>query len=102
MGVQMPLFALLLFSFGALAFAQEIPRSQPPLWTAKPDVAAFEKIENGKLAASSQSIDRLTAAKGPRTLENTLRVYDDAVQLLNSANYFASLMQHAHPPPAFR
>jgi Zn-dependent oligopeptidase len=103
----MPLFALLLYSFGAPFFiasasAQEIPKSQPPVWNAKPDVAAFEKIEDGRLAAASQSIDRLTAVKGPRTIDNTLRAYDDAVQLLNSANYFASLMQQVHPDAAFR
>jgi thimet oligopeptidase len=88
--------------FAALVSAQEIPKSQPPLWTGKPDVAAFEKIEDGKLAAAQKSIDRLTAVKGPRTIENTLRPYDDAIQLLNSANYFASLMQQVHPEAMYR
>jgi thimet oligopeptidase len=94
------LFVLLFI--GAFASAQEIPKSQPPLWSGKPDVAAFEKIEDGRLAAAQQSIDRLLAVKGPRTIENTLRPYDDALQLLDSASYFAGLMQQVHPDAAFR
>ena len=96
----MLLFVLLLF--GAFASAQEIPKSQPPLWSGKPDVAAFEKIEESRLAAAQQTIGRLVAVKGPRTIENTLRPYDDALQLLDSASYFAGLMQQVHPDAAFR
>jgi len=95
-------FALLLLCLGASAWTQEIPKSQPPLWSAKPDVAVFEKIEEGRLVAAQQSIDRLTAVKGGHTIENTLRPYDDALQLLDSANYFAGLMQQVHPDAMFR
>lgn len=94
--------ALLLFAFGAFASAQEIPKSQPPLWSGKPDAAAFEKIEDARLAAARQFIDRLVAVKGPRTIENTLRPYDEALQSLDSASYFAGLMQQVHPDAAFR
>ena len=97
-------FPVLLFCFGAFLTisAQEIPKSQPPLWNAKPDVAAFEKTGNEKIAASAQSIDKITAVKGPHTIENTLRPYDDAQQLLNSASYFAGLMQQVHPDAMYR
>ena len=54
------------------AGAQEMPASQPPLWAAKPDVAAFEKIEAGHLAEAQRHIERMLAAKAPRTVENTL------------------------------
>ncbi len=90
------------FSFAALAAAQEIPKSQPPIWSAKPNVAAFERIEDTRLAAAQQSIDRLAAVRGPHTIENTLRPYDDAIQSLDSANYFASLMQQVHPDKGYR
>jgi len=93
---------LLTLCCAAAAAAQEIPKSQPPLWSAKPDIAAFEKIEDGKLTAAQQSIDRLTAVKGTHTIDNTLRPYDDAIQFLNSANYFAGLMLQVHPDKGFR
>jgi thimet oligopeptidase len=93
-------FALLLI--GAFASAQEIPKSQPPLWGAKPDVAAFEKIEDSRLAAAQQTIDRLIAVKAPRTIDNTLRPYDEALQSIDSASYFAGLMQQVHPDAIFR
>ena len=93
---------LALLFLGAFASAQEIPKYQRPLWSAKPDAAAFEKIEDARLAAAQQSINRITAVKGPRTIENTLRPYDDALQSLDSASYFAGLMQQVHPDATFR
>ncbi|HTX38813.1 MAG TPA: M3 family metallopeptidase [Bryobacteraceae bacterium] len=86
---------------GTLA-AQPMPASQPPLWSAHPDVAAFEKLENQRLAAAQQSIGRIAAVHGPRTIENTLAPYDEATRQLDSANYFAGLMQQVHPDRAFR
>jgi thimet oligopeptidase len=82
--------------------AQMLLASQPPLWAAKPDAAAFEKIENEKLAGAQASLDKLVAIKGTRTIENTLAPFDDAVRQINAAVYFASLMQQVHPESAFR
>ncbi len=83
------------------AGAQDL-KSQPPLWAAKPDVAAFEKMENDHLAATQRAIDEIVAVKGPKTIENTLVPYDRAVRQLNAASYFSSLMQQVHPEAAFR
>src|ERR1700723_1604084 len=52
------------------ASAQEMPKDQPPIWSAKPDVAAFE---------------------------NTLAYYDEATRQLNAAIYFSTLIQQVHP-----
>jgi len=93
---------LSLVSLSLLATAQEMPKSQPPLWAAKPDAAAFEKIENDKLAGAQKSIDALVAVKGKRTIDNTLAPFDDAVRQINSEVYFSSLMQQVHPDSAFR
>jgi thimet oligopeptidase len=65
-------------------------------------VAAFEKIENDRLAAGRQAIDTLIAVKGLRTIENTLVPYDEAVRQNNSAGYFAGLMEQVHPDAGFR
>ena len=85
----------------AVCFAQT-PASQPTLWASNPDAAAFEKIENNYLVVAQKDVDQVAAAKGSRTIANTLAVYDDAVRNLNSAGYFAGLMQQVHPDAAFR
>src|SRR5208282_1974465 len=94
------LIALLLLA--STVTAQELPKSQPPLWAAKPDVAAFESMENDRLAAAQRAIDEIVAVKGPRTIDNTLAPYDEATRQLNAAAYFSSLMQQVHPDAAFR
>ena len=86
----------------ASASAQEAPSSQPPLWSSKPDVTAFEKLENDRLAAAQRSIDEITAVTGARTIQNTLVPYDEAIRQINAATYFASLMLEVHPDAAFR
>ena len=88
--------------FAISVAAQTMPASQPPIWSTKPDVAAFEKIENDRLAAAQHSIDAIVALKESKTIENTLVPYDEAVRQLNAANYFAGLMQEVHPDETFR
>ncbi len=86
----------------AVVSAQTVTISQPTLWASKPDVAAFEKIENDRLAAGQKSIDTLLAAKGTHTVENTLAPLDEAFHQINSAAYFAGLMEQVHPDATFR
>src|SRR5579864_4251781 len=103
MPIAMRLTSLLLLSFFAIAAAaQDWSKMQPPLWSTKPDVTAFEKIENDRLAAAQQAIDRILAVKEARTVDNTLAPFDEANRQLNGANYFASLMQQVHPDAKFR
>jgi thimet oligopeptidase len=100
----MPILRLALIPalLAAAAGAQEMPKSQPPLWAAKPDIAAFEKTEATHLAEAQRHIDTLLAVKGLRTAENTLRPFDAALEQINAANYFATLMQQVHPDAKFR
>ena len=93
------LAGLLLLSVAC--FAQP-PASQPTLWAAKPDTAAFEKTENGYLATAQKDIDQIAAIKNGNSIDNTLVPYDDAVRNLGSAGYFAGLMQQVHPDADFR
>lgn len=88
--------------FVPATFAQQMPSSQPPVWSTKPDIAAFNKMEEARLAAAQTAIDQMVAVKGPRTIENTLVPYDEAVRQLNSAGYLSGLMQQVHPESAFR
>src|SRR5664279_202821 len=85
-----------------MAGAQGLPPTQPPLWSSRPDVAAFEKIESRRLDAAQRSIDKILAVKGPKTVDNTLANYDEAIKEINSAYYFSSLMEAVHPDAGFR
>ena len=82
--------------------AQEPPKSQPPIWSAKPDVAAFEAAENDRLASVQRAVEQVVAVKGARTVENTLAPFDEATRQLNAAYYLASTMEQVHPEAAFR
>src|SRR6266436_6048295 len=82
--------------------AQSGPSSQPTVWATKPDAAAFERIVNDRLTEGQKSIDQIVAVKGPRTIENTLVPYDEAIRQINIGNYLASMMFQVHPDAAFR
>jgi len=96
------LIVFLPFLLSALVTGQRVSISQPTVWVAKPDVAAFEKMENDRLSAAQASIDTLLTAKGARTIENTLAPFDEAVRQVNSAAYLAGLMEQVHPEATFR
>src|SRR2546427_7857192 len=81
--------------------AQSGPSSQPTVWATKPDAAAFETIVNDRLAESQKSIDQIVAVRGPRTIENTLVPYDEAIRQVNIGNYLAKKMFHVHSHSAF-
>ncbi len=82
--------------------AQDELKNQPTVWASKPDIAAFNKVENDRLATAQKSVDQLLAVQGARTIDNTLAPYDEAVRQLNTAIYFAGLLQLVHPDAAYR
>jgi len=85
----------------ANAQTSETPK-QAPLWASKPDIPAFEKMENERLAAAQRSIDQILAVQGPHTVRNTLAPYDEIVRQYNSAGYLSLVLQQVHPDEAFR
>jgi thimet oligopeptidase len=89
-------------SVATIAGAQDLSQGQAPVWSTKPDVAAFEKIENDRFDAAQRAIDRIVAVKGPKSIENTLSNYDEAIRQINAALYFSSLMEAVHPDASFR
>ncbi len=84
--------ALLLTAFAAnaLAIAAQSPAATiDPLhaWASGKDPVALESWVNQRLAEEQADIDKLLAVTGPRTVENTLRPFDDAQnQLALSGN----------------
>jgi thimet oligopeptidase len=85
-----------------IARAQELLTGQPPIWSTKPDIPAFEKMENDRLAAAQRAIDKIVANKGAKTVDNTVANFDEATRQLNAANAFSSLMEAVHPDVGYR
>jgi thimet oligopeptidase len=66
------------------------------------DAAGLENWVRGRLAWQQQQIDAILAVTGDKTLENTLRAYDNAVATLSAAGSLASLLDSVHPDKAVR
>ena len=96
------ILALCTFFAPKAARAQQVPYSQPTVWASNPNIAEWEKMENARLGAAQNSIDQLIAVKGPRTIENTLAPFDEAVRQLNAASYLAQIVEEVHPDATFR
>jgi thimet oligopeptidase len=79
--------------FGATKMAAQQPAADPlHAWVQGNDPAALESWINQRLDAEKADIDKLLAVTGPRTVENTLRPYDDAQNKLAVAGNNASLL----------
>jgi Zn-dependent oligopeptidase len=74
----------------------------PHFWDKPIDPAAFEQRVTDRLARAQAAIDQMLAVTGPRTVENTLVPYDDAVEQLDSAGNQSNLMQIVNPDAAIR
>jgi thimet oligopeptidase len=95
--------AALLLCSTIVAFAANAKApADAPFWAAKPAAAAFEKSMNERLARAQLTLDRMLGVKGKRTLENTLRPYDDILLELDAAGSQAGLMEEVHPDKAMR
>ncbi len=92
----------LIIGMTATAHAQQFPASQPSIWAQRPDAKAFESAENVRIDTARQLVAKLKNQRGSRTLSNTLAPFDEAMQQLNAALYFSTLMEAVHPEAAFR
>ena len=84
------------------------PSSRPaapadlPFWTGSPDAPAFTRIQDDRLRRAQEIVDRLVAAKGPRTIATTLQAYDTALRELDAAGAQSGLIEQVHPDAALR
>jgi thimet oligopeptidase len=80
--------ALVLSSFSAFAQGNSAQKVKPDAlheWTQGSDPAALEAWVSQRLDEEKADIDKLIAVTGPRTVENTLRPFDDAQNQLSIA-----------------
>ena len=82
--------------------AAEAPGSRPWNETGELDAQGMETWVRGRLELQHNLIEELLAVDSSRTLENTLRPYDDAVALLSATGSLASLLDSVYPDKAVR
>jgi len=85
----------------APAFAQT-GATNTPFWTGMKDAATFERAMDARLAHARGVLDRMLAVKGARTIDNTLRPYDDVLLELDAVGSQAQLVQSVHPVEGLR
>jgi thimet oligopeptidase len=66
------------------------------------DAATLDNWVQSRLASQRRQIEALLAVEGQKTLENTLRPYDDAVATLSATGSLASLLDSVYPDKAVR
>ncbi len=73
-----------------------------PGGTGSVDANSLEAWVEGGLGRHRAALDHLLVAEGPRTLENTLRAFDDAVAELSMVGSLTGLMHSVHTDKAVR
>jgi thimet oligopeptidase len=73
-----------------------------PFWSGITDAVSFERRADARLARARETLDRLLAVKGPRTIENTLRPLDDVLIELDAAGQESSLIEVVHADETMR
>ena len=78
------------------------PHPWNPDGSGKVSVDSLKAWVQARLARHQDAIDRLLTTHGPRTLENTLRPYDEAVAELAATGSQAALLDSVYPDKAVR
>ncbi|HZD47866.1 MAG TPA: M3 family metallopeptidase [Silvibacterium sp.] len=90
----------------ALSEADSAAANYPHPWNPDGSGAVSTQSLNewvkARLARHQESIDRLLAVQGPRTLENTLRPYDEAVAELAATGSQTALLDSVYPDKEVR
>jgi len=73
-----------------------------PFWTGMTDASAFERSMDARLAHARTLLGALLGAKGARSIDNTLRPYDEVLLELDAVSSQAQLVQSVHPDERMR
>ncbi len=73
-----------------------------PFWSGMPDSATFASTQDARLGRAQALIAEVKAVRGRRTIQNTLRPYDEALRHLANAARQAGLIANVHPDAAMR
>lgn len=96
------LAGVFLFIIGAVAFrATSDPTSCVVPRLDRLTVAEIDAYTDACIRRASSAVDSLLAKRGPRTVQNTLRPYDDILQNMAGSG-FLNVLRVAHPDTAIR
>ena len=95
------LACLLILMSATLQLTAQTPYG-PHVCNTPVDPSVFEKRINEQLDLAQKSVTQLLAVKAPRSIQNTLGPYDEAVQYLDTAGYQSGLMQIVNPDAGIR
>src|SRR5687768_1934494 len=84
----------------APAAAQSV--TQVPFTAGLSTPEAFRAAIEARLGRARGLLDGMMAVRGPRTIDNTLRTYDDMWGVLNEAGGIASVFTSNHPDEQMR
>jgi thimet oligopeptidase len=73
-----------------------------PFLTGITDAGSFQRASEARLARARETLDRLIAVKGSRTIDNTLKPFDDVLLELDAVGSQANLLQNVHPDDTMR
>ena len=91
-----------LLAMTAPAAHAAVIRDDVPFWSATPDSAGFAALQDARLERAAELITGIKAVKGRRTVDNTLRPYDEALRHLANAARQSGLVANVHPEAAMR
>lgn len=95
--------AALTGAFPALAAATSTAKVVPiRFYTGGLDPTSFRAYADKEMKAAQEALDRLLAAKGKRTVANTLEIYNEIMIHSDNAGYASGLMESVHPDSVFR
>ncbi len=78
------------------------PAVAPPFFAGRPSAGTFRAQSEMELTQAQGAIDRMLAVRGPRTLQNTVLVFNEAMTHGENVAYQAHLLEAVHPDSAFR
>ena len=73
-----------------------------PFWTGKPGAAEFKARNEQRVATAKKALEKLLAAKGKRTIANTLVPFDEIQRQLDMAASQSGLMEEVSPDSTTR
>ena len=83
---------LIVTTFSAVVSRAATP-DDAPFWTGQRDATTFTKLREDRLTKAKQSLDRMLAVTGKRTIENTLNPYDEMLTYVDAVANQVSLIK---------
>jgi hypothetical protein len=78
---HLTLYLMLIATTSYAVVSRAATPADTPFWTGQGDASTFAKLQEDRLTRAKQSLDRMLAVTGKRTIENTLKPYDENVDL---------------------